>query len=80
MMTSIESYVRRGQVQLRQWAGDSRVRLGAKITGVFLAGFFLSAAALANTAQPIAMGLLLVLYACYSAVAYLTSRSMVARA
>ena len=61
MMTSIESYVRRGQVQLRQWAGDSRVRLGAKITGVFLAGFFLSAAALANTAQPIAMGLLLVM-------------------
>lgn len=59
MMTSIETYVRKGQVQLRGWLTEPRVRLAAKVTGAFMAGFLLSAASLANTPQPLVMSLLL---------------------
>ena len=57
MMTTIETYVRRGQGNLRKWALDPRARLTAKIAGCFLTGFVLSAASLANIPQPLAMGL-----------------------
>lgn len=59
MMTSIESYVRAGQVQLRKLLLRPEIRLGGKVTGLFFAGFLLSAASLRNTPQPLLLGLLL---------------------
>ena len=59
MMVSIESYVRRGRGILRRLAVDPRVRLAGKIGVYFAGGLVLSAASLANSAQPLVMGLLL---------------------
>ena len=61
MMTTIESYVRSRRSQLRKWALDPKVRLGAKAGGCFLGGFLLSAASLAHTALPLPLGLVCVL-------------------
>ena len=61
MMVSIESYVRRGRGKLRQLAVDPRVRLAGKIGAYFTVGLVLSAASLASSAQPLVLGLLLVL-------------------
>lgn len=58
MMTSIESYVKVGRGRLRNWAADPRVRWGAKVLLWVGAGFFLSAASLANHALPLSFGLL----------------------
>ena len=57
MMTTIESYVRTYRGQLRKWALDPRVRLGAGAAGCFLGGLVLSGASLAHTALPLTMGL-----------------------
>ena len=57
MMTTIETYVRTGRSNLRKWALDPRIRLGAKSAACLLGGFVLSAASLAHTALPLAMGL-----------------------
>ena len=61
MMTSIESYLSKGRRQVRHLAADGRVRLGLKIAGYFAAGFFLSAAGLAQACQPLPLGLVLAL-------------------
>ena len=61
MMTTIQSYVRRGSRKARQWAADPRVH--ALLHSAFWSGsgFFLSAASLADRPMPVAMGLLCVL-------------------
>ena len=58
MMTTIETYVRKGRGRLHALAADPRARLAAKGAAHFGAGFVLSAASLANTPQPFVMGLL----------------------
>ena len=55
MMTSIETYVRRGRGTVKQWAS----RPWAHLAGTFLSGFFLSAGGLAGSAMPLGLGLLL---------------------
>ena len=57
MMISIQSYVRRGRHRLRRWALDPRIHTASRGTGYVLAGFCLSAASLAQHAQPLAMAL-----------------------
>jgi len=57
MMASVETYLRQGQRQLRRWLRDPRFRLGLKILALWAGGFFLSAAALRDSPQPLAMGL-----------------------
>ena len=57
MMTTIETYVRKGQGSFRKWAADPRFRAGGKIGVCFLSGLVLSAASLAAVPQPLAMGL-----------------------
>ena len=57
MMTTIETYVRSGRSNLRKWALDPKIRLGLKTAACVLSGFALSAASLAHTALPLAMGL-----------------------
>ena len=58
MLTSMETYLRRGQRQLRRWALDPRVQSGARIVAWGGSGLVLSAAALHRTPQPLAMGLI----------------------
>ena len=53
-----EMVILRGRQKLRQWAANDRVRMGARVTAYAGAGFLLSAASLANAAQPFAMALL----------------------
>jgi len=57
MMTTIETYVRRGQVSLGKWAAVPGFRLGSKLAVCFLAGLVLSGASLANVPQTLALGL-----------------------
>ena len=57
MMTTIETYVRRGQGSLRKWALDPGVRHRVKMAACFLAGFVLSGASLAHIPQPLTLGL-----------------------
>ena len=57
MLASMETYLLRGQRQLRRWLEDARVRRTLKVLLYGGAGFFLSAAALRETCQPLAMGL-----------------------
>ena len=47
-MTMIESYVRRGQLQLRRWAVDPRIHTTARAAGYFAIGFAFSAGALGH--------------------------------
>ncbi len=61
MMTTIETYVRRGRGQVQKLAADPRARLLTLGGGWFLAGLVLSAASLAEAAQPLAMSLVLAL-------------------
>lgn len=56
MMTSVETYIRRGQRQLRRWALNPRVQAGMKVAAYGGSGFLLSAASLSNACMPIAMG------------------------
>lgn len=58
MLTSMETYLRQGQRQLRRWALDPRVRSGARIAACGGSGFLLSAAELHRAPQPIALGLI----------------------
>ena len=57
MLASMETCLLRGQRQLRRWLEDARVRKVLKVLLYGSAGFFLSAAALRETCQPLAMGL-----------------------
>lgn len=58
MMASMETYLRKGQRQLRRWLEDPALRTGLKIAVYGCCGFFLSAASLRNFCQPLAMGLI----------------------
>lgn len=58
MMTTLESYLRRGRVGLRKWTGNPGIRLGCKLGIHFLGGMILSAVGLAQKSQPFTMGLL----------------------
>lgn len=58
MMATISSYARQWQNYLRAWLRDPRVRLAFRWTGQVLTGFLLSAASLANTPQPLVLGVL----------------------
>lgn len=55
-MISIQSYVRRGNHILRRWAVDPRIQVAARAAGHLLFGFVLSAASLASSPMPIALG------------------------
>jgi len=57
MMTDIRSYARQGSYILRKWVTDPRVHRGLRIIQCLLSGFVLSAASLAQHAQPLALGL-----------------------
>ncbi len=57
MMISLQSYMRRGKLKLRDIALDPRAHLYARAAAHFLAGFGLSAASLCNAALPLSMGL-----------------------
>ena len=59
MMTSIETYVRRGRGAARRWAARPGIRLLLQAGAGFLAGFFLSAGGLARSAMPLGLGLLI---------------------
>ena len=61
MMTTIETYVRSRQVQLKKLSQRPEVRMGAKIAGYFLTGTILSGASLAHSPLPLAMSLVCVL-------------------
>lgn len=61
MMTTIESYVRRGSGKIRQLAVNPRVRISGKVALYFSAGLVLSAASLSHAAQPLVLGLVLAL-------------------
>ncbi|MBO5129349.1 MAG: SpoIIE family protein phosphatase [Oscillospiraceae bacterium] len=61
MMTTIETYVRRSSGRLRKLAVNPRLRLTGKTALYFSAGLVLSAASLAHSAQPLALGLLFAL-------------------
>jgi len=58
MMTSIGSYVRRGQRILRRLVWDPRLRLMTKGLGFLLCGLLLSAASLGNCPLPLPLGAL----------------------
>ena len=73
MMTTIETYVRTGRSNLRKWILDPRIRLWGKISGCFLGGLIFSAASLANTSLPLAMGLVCAMTGWRAAVAGLGS-------
>ena len=57
MMISLQSYVRRGKLKLRDLALDPRLHLYGRGLAYFLAGFTLSAASLQNRSLPLSMGL-----------------------
>ena len=57
MMTSVETYLRRGKRTLGRWCEDRRVRLGLQLALFGGSGFCLSAAALLNRAMPLGLGL-----------------------
>ena len=57
MMTTIETYVRRGKGSLRKWITEPTVALGIRYGGCALAGLIFSAASQANVPQPLALGL-----------------------
>ena len=56
-MISMQSYVRKGRHMLRRWALDPGIHAAARGACYLLAGFFLSAAGLAQYAQPFTVGL-----------------------
>ena len=57
MLASMETYLLRGERRLRRWLEIPKVRKGLKVLLYASAGFFLSAAALREVSQPLAMGL-----------------------
>lgn len=58
MMASMETYLRKGQRQVQRWLTDPNIRTGLQILAWTGGGFFLSAASLSNSPQPLAMGLI----------------------
>ncbi len=58
MMTTIQSYVRRGRRTLRRWAVDPRIHTLLQTVFWSLSGFLLSAASLNSRPMPVALGLL----------------------
>lgn len=60
MMASIQTYVRRGQRLLRQWALNPRLHVLAETAGFALAGMLFSAASLRNQPLPLTLCLLCV--------------------
>ena len=56
MLTSMESYLRRGQLVLRRWSLNPWVRTLAMALGCGSGGFLLSAGSLLRYAQPLALG------------------------
>ena len=61
MMTTLSSWLRRGRYLLHTLLLDPRAHTAAKLGFSMLAGFLLSAASLSHSAQPFALGLILVL-------------------
>ena len=57
MMTSMETYLRRGRRTVRRWWSDPKLRQVTKGILCTVSGFFLSAASLMHHSQPLAMGL-----------------------
>lgn len=57
MMTTIQTYVRRGQRSLGRWLLSSRVQLWGRAASYVLAGFLFSAASLFHCSMPLAMAL-----------------------
>ena len=62
MMTTIETYVRNRQLQVKKWAQRPEICQGAKLAGFFLTGLVLSGASLAHSSLPLTMSLLCVLH------------------
>ena len=58
MMVSMETYLRRGQRQLKRWAMDPGVQTVGRLVAYCGSGFLFSAASLGNAAQPLSMGLI----------------------
>ena len=61
MMTTIETYVRKGRSGLKKWMADPIARKGIQVSLCFLTGLLLSGAGLARSCQPMTMSLVLVL-------------------
>lgn len=59
MMISVQSTIQRLRHRLRRWQQEPRLQQWLRAGGFFLAGAVLSAAALGNVAQPLALGFLL---------------------
>lgn len=59
MTLEVELWLHRGRKRLACWWEDKRLRISAQVLGHALAGFLLSAGALGNQYQPLAMGLIL---------------------
>ena len=57
MMTTIETYVRAGRAEIRKWAAIPAARYIARGGIHLLGGLILSGASLANSCQPLTMGL-----------------------
>ena len=62
MMTTIETYVRSRQLQVKKWALRPEIRQGMMLAGFFLTGLVLSGASLAHSPLPLTMSLLCVLH------------------
>ena len=58
MMTSLETYLRRGQGTLRRWADGTQVRKIRDMARTFFSGLILSAGGLSHHAMPLGLGLL----------------------
>ena len=58
MMMSLQSYVRQSRHRVKKWALDPRVHTAARALSAILAGFGLSAAALAHYPLPLCVGLI----------------------
>ena len=58
MLTSMETCLRQSQRMVRKAALDPRIQSGARVAALSGSGFFLSAAALNGSFQPLAMGLI----------------------
>ena len=58
MITSLGTYVRRGQRLVRRWIYDPALRSVARAVGWTICGFVLSAASLGNAPQPLPLALL----------------------